>query len=72
MTKRRRIPRAVIEAYKAGDNDTLCVLLDLKPWEISPLEAVGECPYPRTSAGGRSWPKAVALREELLAAAGEL
>jgi hypothetical protein len=34
MTKRRRIPHAVIQAYEAGDNDTLRALLDLKPWEV--------------------------------------
>ena len=65
MTKRRRIPHAVIQAYEAGDNDTLRALLDLKPWEVSPLDADGPCPYSPTSRGAKSWPKAAALREEL-------
>lgn len=65
MTRRRRIPRAVIEAYEAGDDDTVRALLDLKPWEVSPLDADGACPYSPTSAGTTSWAKAAALREEL-------
>ena len=71
MTKRRRIPRAVIEAYEAEDDDTLRALLDLKPWEVSPLDADGPCPYSPTSAGARSWPKAMALQEEFARAAAE-
>ena len=65
MTSRHRVPRAVIEAYEARDNDTLHALLDLKPWEVSPLDADGPCPYSPTSAGTMSWAKAAALREEL-------
>lgn len=64
-TKRRlKIPRAVIEAFKAGDEDELDRLLGLKPWEFSPLDAYGECVYPGSSAAAL-WAKAVALREEL-------
>ena len=65
MTKRRRTPRVVIEAYEAGDDEALRALLDLKPWEVSPLDADGLCPYSPTSAGTMSWAKAAALREEL-------
>jgi len=52
----------------AGDDDKLRSLLGLKPWEISPLDAVGECRYPSGCAGALSWPKARVLREELLKA----
>ncbi len=39
-----------------------------KPWEIPPWWAdEGPCPYPPTSGGGMSWPKAVALRGALIA-----
>jgi hypothetical protein len=40
----------------AGDDDKLRSLLGLKPWEISPLDAVGECRYPSGCAGALSWP----------------
>ena len=65
IRRRPKIPRAVIEAYDAGDDDTLRALLDLRPWEVSPLDADGPCPYSPTSAATMSWAKAVALREEL-------
>jgi hypothetical protein len=36
-----------------------------RPWEVSPLDAIGECTYPPTSMGALSWPRALALRKEL-------
>jgi hypothetical protein len=67
MTTKHRphMPRVVIEAFKAGDDDTLRLLLDLK-LEVSPLDVDGPCPYPPRSEGARSWPKAAALRSEML------
>ena len=59
----------MVDAFNADDDDKLSSLLRLKPWEISPLEAVGECPYPPGTGGALSWPHARALREELLKAA---
>ena len=66
MTTKHRstMPRTVIEAFKAGDEDELDRLLGLKPWEFSPLDAYGPCGYPGRFAAA-NWQKAVALREEL-------
>ena len=72
-TKRKRASRAMrtritpdaIAAFKAGDHMRLHSILRLKPWEISPLDAEGESPWPETSAGGKSWGQAVELREEI-------
>lgn len=65
------LPRAVVEAFKAKDTAALISLLGLRPWEINPLDAVGECPYAPTSAVATSWSKAISLRNELLKAVGE-
>ena len=63
--QRTRITPDAIAAFKSGDHTGLHQLLRLKPWEVSPLDAEGECLWPETSAGGNSWPQAVALREEI-------
>jgi len=39
--------------------------LGLKLWEIGPVHAVGECPYPPGTGGHNSWPRAVELRNAL-------
>jgi hypothetical protein len=60
-----RITPEMIKAFNDDDDDRLISLLRLKPWEVSPLEAVGECPYPPGTCGALSWPQARALRNEL-------
>ena len=42
-------------------------LLQLRPWDVNPLDVrAGEpCPWPPGSGGHTGWPKALALREEL-------
>lgn len=61
----QRITPEAVAAYIAGDEVALHRLLGLKPWEPSPIGAVGESPWPRGSGGETSWPKACKLREEL-------
>lgn len=64
------ITAAAVEAWNAGDRMALHRALGLRPWQVSPLDATGDCPHPDDTAGARSWPKAAALREELTRAAG--
>ena len=64
-----RITDEAIEAFRSGDELALHRALRLPPWQISPLAAVGECPWPATCGGATSWPDSVALREELEAIA---
>ena len=50
--------------------EALCAFkgLHFKPWECPPWEAdEGPSPWPADTAGGGSWPKAQALRRELIA-----
>jgi hypothetical protein len=70
---RQRVTLAAIKAYRAGDDAELRRLLALAPWEASPLEVDADepCPYSPDKAIALSWPKAVALREELEKAASE-
>ena len=65
---RVRVTPAAVAAYKAGDWLTLHRELHLKPWQASPLEAFGECPWLRGSAGARTWQDSISLRNELEAA----
>lgn len=67
--QRSRVTPAAVQAFIAEDDDALRELLGLKPWEISPLKAVGQCPFASSSMGARSWPRAQMLREQLEAAA---
>lgn len=60
-----RITAAMQKAFDDGDERTLSRLLNLKPWEISPIGAYGKCDYPRGSGGAESWDQAVALRRQL-------
>lgn len=69
IPNRTRITPAAVEAFKAGDVAELRKALQLRPWETSPLDAVGVCPWPERSAGALSWASSVRLREELQCAA---
>jgi len=60
-----RITNAAVAAFKAGDERTLHRELRLPPWQVSPLTAVGSCPWPAGSGGERTWADSVALREVL-------
>ena len=60
-----RITPAAIEAYRTGDESALHVALGLKPWEPSPINAEGERPWPRGTAGAENWERARELRLEL-------
>lgn len=66
---RSRITPAAVEAYRAGNRLELHRALNLPPWQASPLDAVGACPWPPSSAGGRTWADSVRLREGLQCAA---
>lgn len=66
---RNRITPAAVEAFKAGNRLELHRALNLPPWQASPLDAVGVCPWPEQSAGALSWASSVRLREELQCAA---
>lgn len=76
-TKRRRVTRGLaqritpeaVAAFVAGDRMQLHRELRLKPWQESPLDAIGESPWPATSAGGSTWPESVQLAIELQQAA---
>jgi len=75
-TKRQRAPRGMASritasaatAFLAGDPLALSHALRLPPWQVSPLDAAGECPYPAGAAGARTWADSVELREQLEAA----
>jgi hypothetical protein len=64
---KRRYSREVLEAFLNEDEEELDRLLGLRPWEVSPLRAIGPCPYQPTTMGFETWPKAQALRAQLLA-----
>ena len=63
-----RITPEAVEAYRAGDEMALHRALGLKPWEPSPIDAIGNCPWSEGSGGSLSWAKVKALRGELEAA----
>lgn len=56
-----------IDAYRRKDRRGLARALGLRPWEVNPLDiAPGEvCPWPSSSRGAQSWPRAVELRNLL-------
>ena len=66
-----RITPDMIAAFENGDVDVLDALLGIRPWELSPLDVVGddECVYSPGTAGAKSWPKARRLLKELEKAA---
>src|SRR6266508_5883074 len=66
------ITREMIQAFQDNDYQTLHALIDLKPWEFSPLNVHLREPLPgQTPADFRgdpwrsSWWKMMALREKL-------
>ncbi len=59
-----------VAAYRALDRVALHRALGLKPWEASPIDATGDCPWSTGSAGERTWDKVVRLRAELEAIKG--
>lgn len=65
-TQRVRLGLEAVAAYRAGDEMELHRVLRLRPWQVSPLHAVGDCPYSSNSAGGKTWADSVLLREALL------
>lgn len=75
-TKRARVPRTyapklpdeAIVAFRAADWLALHRALRLKPWEPSPLEASGPCPWSPTSAAALAWDKVREMRLALEAA----
>ena len=62
-----RLTPAMIKAFNEEDDDTLRRLLNLKPWELSPLdyELGEECTHPPGTAAAKSWPQAQAMRRRL-------
>lgn len=63
---RARVTEAAIAAFRAGNKAQLHRELHLRPWQESPLFAMGECPWPPSCGGARTWADSVALRRELL------
>lgn len=66
--RQARITPEAVAAYRASDRVALHRALGLKPWEASPIDATGDCPWSPGSAGERTWDKVVGLRAELEAA----
>ena len=62
------ITKEIVEAFVRRDAKEFNRLIGLKPWETSPLDATQEeCPYRNAGAMGCiSWPRAWAMRRELL------
>ena len=66
--REHRITPEAVAAFRAGDVGALMLALGMRPWDASPLEADDEEP-PAWSTPGPwrdSWPKAVALRRNLI------
>ena len=64
-----RITPEAVAAFVAGDHATLKHALRLPPWQVSPLDAEGACPYPPLTAAAVMWLDSLALRTQLQAAA---
>ena len=64
-SQQARITQEAVDAFNAGDHKALRQLLRLPPWQASPIDAEGECPWPPGSAGLTTWADSVALRQEL-------
>lgn len=60
-----RITRETVDAYNAGEAMGLHRLLRLPPWQTSPVDAVGDCPWPAGTGGYLTWQDSVELRHEL-------
>ncbi len=63
--QRRAVNEEAVRAYRDGDAPALHRALGLKPWETSPIDAVGPCQYPAGTGGAESWGQAVELRKQL-------
>lgn len=59
------LPAGAVEAFARGDAGDLAKLLQLRPWQVNALDAVGPCPWAGTCAGAISWPQAVLVRRAL-------
>ena len=66
-SQQARVTAEAAQAFHNGDHKALHNLLRLPPWQASPIDATGDCPWPEGSAGAATWADAVALREELQA-----
>ena len=66
--REHRVTPEAIEAFHAGDRKALHRALDLKPWQSSPIDADGDCPWPDGSMGFASWALASELRTEIMEA----
>lgn len=64
-----RITPEAVAAFVAGDHAALQRALRLPPWQVSPLNAVGACPYPSGTGGADTWDDSLALRGQLESAA---
>ena len=64
-----RITPEAVAAFVAGDHVTLKRALRLPPWQVSPLDADGACPYPPQTAAAATWADSLAMRNQLEAAA---
>ena len=70
--KQSRITQEAVEAFISEDCCRLHKALDLRPWQVSPLDADdGPSPWPRGNAGDLSWPNAQELRRLLEEAASK-
>ncbi len=69
-----RITEEAIAAFSSGDRLGVHRALNLPPWVPSPLDVSEdeESPWPAASGGSLSWPFAVELRRELLAAGAKM
>jgi len=76
MPRKRRLPKRrtrinalAIAAFAAGDEPALRRALELRPWEVSPLDVDdGPSPWPDGSAGAVGWKQAQELRRVIEAA----
>ena len=66
---RAPITAEAVEAFRAGDWMATHRALDLRPWEVSPLDAVTPEPpiWAKETATAETWPAARALRAEIQA-----
>ena len=60
-----RITPEVRSAFEALDRSRLHAELRLPPWQVSPLDVSGPCPWPKATAGASTWLDSVALLEAL-------
>jgi hypothetical protein len=66
--KSHRITPEAVAAFKAGDDTTLRLFLGIRPWQASPLDAIGPAPAWATGDYADSWAVARELRAQFLKA----